>query len=239
MTSIGQREEMLRFVFRMQKESRTARRDSCKDTGRFWVLDRNGMENPHNIPMENRTPQPIKWYNDSKKPVMPCPKSVLWVVGSWKGRKWRNHTLEWRFIEHRILVPNYSFRESAQYVRIRGELMWTRRLDRNRRDEIIDLWTKLFWQAWSHTKYNFCYLLWKWHLETVCKKTFWASKRCPTKFISWSYMKTLGWNIVYQPGWCIKLDLTRTTVMATCSIMSRIPFGRKPFRTISGVFGIN
>ena len=59
-------------------------------------------------------------------------------------------------------------------------------------------------RVWSHTKYNFWYLLRKWHLETVCKNTFWASKLCPQKFSSQGYVKTLGLNIVYQPGRCIK-----------------------------------
>ena len=84
---------------------------------------------------------------------------------------------------------------------------------RKRRDEKIwDLWTKVHWQVWSRAKYNFWYLLRTWHLEIVCKKTFWA-KHCPTKFSSQSCVKTLGLNIVYQPGWSTKLDLTRTTVM--------------------------
>ena len=50
----------MRIAFRMQKKSRITRRDSCKDTGRFWVLDwkRSGMEDPRTLPMEKGTPQP-------------------------------------------------------------------------------------------------------------------------------------------------------------------------------------
>ena len=66
------KEEMMRIVFRMQKMSGITRRDSCKDTGRFQVLDRkrSGMEDLLTFPMENGTPQPMKWYSDSKKQVV-------------------------------------------------------------------------------------------------------------------------------------------------------------------------
>ena len=38
-----------------------------------------------------------------------------------KGKE--THTLQRRFIEHRTLLPNNSFRKSAQYLRCRGELV--------------------------------------------------------------------------------------------------------------------
>ena len=68
-----------------------------------------------------------------------------------------------------------------------------------KRDEIIHLWTKVFWQVYHHIKYNFWYLFQKWHLGAVCNKIFRASKFCLTEFSSQSSMKTLGSNIVFQP----------------------------------------
>ena len=40
------------------------------------------------------------------------------------------HTLQWRFDEHRILVPNKSFCKSAQFLRSSGGLVSSIRLDR-------------------------------------------------------------------------------------------------------------
>ena len=40
---------------------------------------------------------------------------------------------QWRFDEHRTLVPNDSFGKSAQYVRSRGEWKSSIRLDRGRK----------------------------------------------------------------------------------------------------------
>ena len=71
----------------------------------------------------------------------------------------------------------------------------------------------IYGAVWTIPKYSFWYLFRKSLLETVCKKTFWASKHCPTKFSSQSFVKTSGLNIVYQLGWCLKLDQTRTTAM--------------------------
>ena len=71
-TSIEQRKEMMEFVFRIQKMSRITRRDSCKDTGRFWVLERkrSGMELFLTHRKENGIPQPIRWWNDSQTQVI-------------------------------------------------------------------------------------------------------------------------------------------------------------------------
>ena len=99
--------------------------------------------------------------------------------------------------KHRTLVPNLTFCKSAQYLRSSGELgvnnlAWQRK----RRDESICLWTKKCWQVYHPKKYNFWYLIRQWHLETVCVKTFWASKHCPAECGSHSFVKQLTFNIV-------------------------------------------
>ena len=59
----------MEFVFRIQKKSR---RDSRKDTGRFWVLEmkRSGMELLRTHVKENEILQPLRWWNDSKIQVI-------------------------------------------------------------------------------------------------------------------------------------------------------------------------
>ena len=72
--------------------------------------------------------------------------STFWNPEEEEGQ--RNHTLQWRFIEHRTLVTNYSFCKSAQYLRSRGELVWTIRLERGiegTRNFICE--QKFFWQV--------------------------------------------------------------------------------------------
>ena len=85
----------MRIVFRMQKKSRITRRYSCKDTGRFWVLDRkrSGMEDLLTLLLESGTPQPMKWYNDSKKPVITCSKSISAVSRGILKRKKGKETI--------------------------------------------------------------------------------------------------------------------------------------------------
>ena len=66
---LDKKEEIVRFASRMQKKSGITRRDSCKDTGRFWVLDRkrSGMKDLLTLPKDNGTRQPMRWYSGSKK----------------------------------------------------------------------------------------------------------------------------------------------------------------------------
>ena len=70
-------------------KSRNTRRDSRKDTGRFWVLEmkRSGLELFVAHLKENGTLQPLIWWNDSKIQVIQYSRVwVLWVVGSWKRK---------------------------------------------------------------------------------------------------------------------------------------------------------
>ena len=46
--------------------------------------------------------------------------------------RFRNYSLQWRFVKYRTLVPNNSFCESAQCLRSSGELVRTIRLRRGR-----------------------------------------------------------------------------------------------------------
>ena len=71
-TSIGQGKETMDFALRTQKKSRNTRRDSRTDTGRSSVLEtkRGGMELLQKHLKENGTLQPLKWWNDSKIPVI-------------------------------------------------------------------------------------------------------------------------------------------------------------------------
>ena len=70
---------------------------------------------------------------------------------------------------------------------------WQRKI----RDEIMHLWTRVYWHVCHHMTYNFWYLLRQWHRETVCKNIFWTSKHCSTEFTSQNCVKTLGLNIVF------------------------------------------
>ena len=88
-TSIGERKEMMEFVFRIQKKSRSTRRDAREDTGHFWVLEtkRSGMELFLTHLKENEILQPVKWWNDSKIQVIQYSGVlVLLVVKFWKRR---------------------------------------------------------------------------------------------------------------------------------------------------------
>ena len=62
----------MEFVFRIQKKFRITRRDSCKDTGHSWVLERkrSGMELFLTHLKKNEIPQPIRWCKDSKTQVI-------------------------------------------------------------------------------------------------------------------------------------------------------------------------
>ena len=62
----------MEFVSRIHEKSRDTRKDSCRDTGRFSVLEteRSGMEPFLKHLKENGTLQPLKWWNDSRIPVI-------------------------------------------------------------------------------------------------------------------------------------------------------------------------
>ena len=89
MSLIGQKEGMMRNLecrkIQGLLEEILAR---TLDVSGSWIGQDVVLEDPRTLPMENGTPQPIKWNSDSKKPVTLCWKaSVLWVVESWKGRR--------------------------------------------------------------------------------------------------------------------------------------------------------
>ena len=60
-----------------------------------------------------------------------CQCVQLW--NSENTERKRNHTLQCGCFKHRTLVPNHSFRESAQYLRSSFELVWAIRFDRGRK----------------------------------------------------------------------------------------------------------
>ena len=64
-TSLGQEKETMEFVFRIQKKSRNTRRDSRKDTGRFWVLEtkRSGTK------WDSATTQMVERFKDTGHPA--------------------------------------------------------------------------------------------------------------------------------------------------------------------------
>ena len=149
-TSIGQRKEMMRFVCRMQKKVKDY---ALRFLQGHWTFLGPGKER--------------KWYGESSYPPNGESDSTAIKKGTAIQRNWpsrfekhqcfeslnpeeeegcRNHTLQWRFIEHRTLVPNYSFCKSAQYLRSRDELVWTTRFDRGRKkdEKSWDLWTKFY-----------------------------------------------------------------------------------------------
>ena len=102
MTSIGQKKEMMEFVFRIQIKSRITRRDSCKDTGRFWVLERkrSGMEFFLTHLRENEIPQPISWWKDSKTQVtQSLHVPVLRVVEFWERWKEKKPCTSMRILQ--------------------------------------------------------------------------------------------------------------------------------------------
>ena len=141
------------------------------------------MEDLLTLPKESGTRQPMKWFSGSKKQGSLYLKApVLWVVESWRGRKVSKlfASMEIREIQnscskHFILWISSVF---AEQWRVGANNSASQR---KRRDEIIYMWTKVCWQVYHHMKYNFWYLFRQGHLETVCKKILWISKRCPTE----------------------------------------------------------
>ena len=102
MTSIGQRKEMIEFVFRIQIKSRITRRDSCKDTGRFRVLERkrSGMELFLAHLREIEIPQPISWWKDSRTQVTQSSQvPVLRIVEFWERWKEKKPCTSMRILQ--------------------------------------------------------------------------------------------------------------------------------------------
>ena len=142
------------------EKSRITRWTSRKDVGHSWVhgRKRSGMEVLLMLQkrrMKFNSQQP--WCSDSKKLVILCSKvSVPCVVQSWRRRKERiPFTFWWRFDEHRTLVPNNSLCESDQVLTEQWRIGANNSASqRKRRDEIIFLWTQVYWQVyytWSTT----------------------------------------------------------------------------------------
>ena len=119
MTSIGHEKESKIFVFRIHKKTRCTRIDSRWDIGRSCFLEtkRSGMEDAITNLKENGVRLLHKWCNDSRKlsPFSQVP--VPWLVESWRSCKERNHTLQCGYLDHRALIPNHSFCQSAQCLR--------------------------------------------------------------------------------------------------------------------------
>ena len=139
-----------------------------------------------------------------KETSLLCSKaSVLWVVGSW-----RRSMVETPYTSMEMQHTQNSC--SKQFILWISSVFtepWRIGVNnsawqRNRRDESIYLWTQRWWQVYHLKKYNFWYLLRQRHLETVCEKSFWASKHCPAESSSHGHVKKLTFNIVFQPGWC-------------------------------------
>ena len=133
MTSIGPAKDRWNLYFEFRK-SRNTRKDSCRDTGCFSVLDtkRSGMELFLVHLKEKVTPQPFKWWNDSKIPVI----QVLLSRGILKKEEEQTHfSLQCGRFKYRALVPNHSFCKSAQTLRSSYELVWTVRLDREEKEQ--------------------------------------------------------------------------------------------------------
>ena len=142
--------------------------------------------------------------------IILCSKvSVLWVVGSWRGRKVKKSftSMEIRQTQNscsKQFILQISSVFTEQWRLGVNKSVWQRK----KRDESIYLWTTRCWQVYNGKKYNSWYLIRQRHLETVCEKTFWASKRWPVEYGSHNYVKkTYG-----QPGRITKIDLTETTV---------------------------
>ena len=89
--SIGQRTQMMRFCFSNAEIVQGLRDEILArtlDVSGSWLGREVVWVNPRTLPLENGTPQPIKWNNDSKKAVIPCSEApVLWVVETWNPEK--------------------------------------------------------------------------------------------------------------------------------------------------------
>ena len=83
---------------------------------------------------ENGILQPTKWCNDSKKLVIVFTSISALSRGILKQKKGKSAThSQWRFDEHRTLVPNSSFCKSVQCLRSSGELVSSIRFNRRRK----------------------------------------------------------------------------------------------------------
>ena len=85
--------KMMEFVFRIQRMSNITRRNSCKDTGRFWVMERkrSGMELFPARLKESGILQPNWRWKDSKTQVIQYSRvSVLLSLGILKKKNGRD-----------------------------------------------------------------------------------------------------------------------------------------------------
>ena len=105
MTSMGHEEETKRFVFRIHKKSRCTRRHS-----RRVETKRSGMEDAITNLKENG----ILFHK--------CQCLDSWNLEEVERK--RNHTLQCGYSEHRALIPNHSFCQSAQYLRNSFKMVW-------------------------------------------------------------------------------------------------------------------
>ena len=156
--------------------------DPWDPTGLKMKEHRNGPDHLH-VNIQRHGDRKLWMFTRAK-----CRNARITQLDSCKD--WKGHQVVWRIKEFKLLVfpcsrasvlrgilkrkkdkEIYSLIEIIDLgdscksaVLSRDELVWTIRLDRGRKGTRKALLT-------SHTKYNF-----SWHLETVCKKTFWASK---------------------------------------------------------------
>ena len=157
-TSIGQEKEMMEFAFRIWKKSRNTRRDSRKDTGRFWFLEmkRSVVELFLAHLKENEILQQLRCWNDSKIQVIQYSRVlVLWVVEFWKRRMAETPYTSMRCFDLGTLVANHSLCKSAECLPSSYELVWTIRLDRGRKRDKKNRknpWLKVYWHAWNHKR---------------------------------------------------------------------------------------
>ena len=130
---------MTEFASRTQRKSRITRRNSRRDTGRFWVLGRkrSGLVDLLLTPPPSRRRTGLYSQRNGTAIQRIWSSSVekYQCFESWNPEeevRIRNCSLQWRFVKHRTLVPNDSFCKSAQYLRSSGELVSTIRFDRRR-----------------------------------------------------------------------------------------------------------
>ena len=181
------------------------------DVSGCWDRKRSGMEDLLTLLLESGTPQPMKWYNDSKKQVITCSKSISAVSHGILKRKKGKKTIHFNgdssnreFLFQTCQISSIC---TEQWRIGANNSAWQRK----RKNEIIYLWKNM--TSVPPHEVQFLEFLPTMASGNSLQKTFWASKHRPTEWSSQSYVRTLGLSIAFQPWWCIKLDLTRTTVV--------------------------
>ena len=125
-TSSGRRKEMLESVFPNSEKSRSTRKDSRIDTGRSSLLEmkRSGKELflKHLKKMDSTATQMEERFHDTGHSVF---KSISALsCGNSEKEEWqRHHTLQCGCFEHRALIPNHSFCNSAHNLLSSYELV--------------------------------------------------------------------------------------------------------------------